>query len=100
MQTSLNSYGVEYPNFILVLFGDNRSLRFSVRSFGYAPFLYADRGIYEQEYSKKAIDITGIELMPVEPNVCLGNGEHGFECCCEECDYCLFCFPELDKKTK
>ncbi|MBQ1957130.1 MAG: hypothetical protein II365_05110, partial [Clostridia bacterium] len=68
--------------------------------FGSRTFLYADRGIYEQEYSKKAIDITGIELMPVEPNVCLGNGEHGFECYCDECDYCLFCFPELDKKTK
>ena len=38
--------------------------------------------------------------MPVEPNVCLGNGEHGFECCCDECDYCLFCFPELDKKNE
>ena len=28
-------------------------LRFSVRGFGYAPFLYAYRGIYGQEYSKK-----------------------------------------------
>jgi hypothetical protein len=30
------------------LFGDNWSLRFSVRGFGCAPFLYADRRTYEQ----------------------------------------------------
>ena len=50
---------------------------------------------------KKAIDVTGIELMPGEPTTCLGNGEQGFECCCDECDYFLRCFPEFDpKKTK
>ena len=49
---------------------------------------------------KKIIDITGIELMPGEPDVCLGNGEQGFECCCDECDYFLLCFPEFDVKIK
>ena len=42
------------------------------------------------------VDITGIELMPGEPSVCLGNGEHEGECCCDECDYYLLCFPEFD----
>ena len=47
--------------------------------------------------SKKVTDITGIELTPGEPIVCLGNGEQGFECCCDECDYFLLCFPEFDE---
>ena len=29
---------------------------------------------------QKVIDITGIELTPGDPVVCLGNGEQGFEC--------------------
>ena len=45
---------------------------------------------------KNAIDISGVELTPGEPAVCLGNGEQGFECCCDECDYFLLCFPKLD----
>ncbi|MBR6768311.1 MAG: hypothetical protein IKM34_02355 [Clostridia bacterium] len=49
---------------------------------------------------KKIIDITGIELTPGKPTVCLGNGEQGFECCCDECDYFLHCFPEFDAKSK
>ncbi|MBE6638028.1 MAG: hypothetical protein E7616_01020 [Ruminococcaceae bacterium] len=47
---------------------------------------------------KKVLDITGVELMPGEPTVCLGNGTQGFECCCDECDYFLFCFPEFHPK--
>ena len=47
---------------------------------------------------KKVIDITGIELTPGNSTVCLGNGEQGFECCCDECDYYLLCFPEFDPK--
>ena len=47
---------------------------------------------------KKVIDITGIELTPGEPDACLGNGEQGFECCCDECDYFLLCYPEFDLK--
>ena len=41
------------------------------------------------------IDPTGAKLLPGEPRICQGNGEHpGFECCCDECDYYLACFPE------
>lgn len=36
---------------------------------------------------KKTMDMTGIELTPGEPGVCLGNGNRGFECYCDECDY-------------
>ena len=53
-----------------------------------------------ENIQKKIIDITGIELMPAEPAVCLGNGEQGFECCCDECDYYLLCFSEFDPKSK
>jgi len=53
-----------------------------------------------QDIFKNVIDITGIELMPGEPTVCLGNGEQGFECCCDECDYFLRCFPEFNLKNK
>ena len=49
---------------------------------------------------KKTIDVTGVELMPEEPAVCLGNGKQGLECCCDECDYYLFCFPEFYPKSK
>ena len=45
---------------------------------------------------KKVLDITGVELTPGDPAVCLGNGEQGFECCCDECDYFLLCYPEFD----
>ena len=45
---------------------------------------------------EKIIDITGIELTPGKPTVCLGNGKQGFECCCDECDYFLLCYPEFD----
>jgi len=47
---------------------------------------------------KKVIDITGVELTPGEPTICLGNGEQGFECCCDECDYLLLCYPECYPK--
>ena len=49
---------------------------------------------------KKVIDITGVELTPGEPTVCLGNGEQGFACCCDECDYYLLCFPEIDPQNQ
>ena len=49
---------------------------------------------------KKVIDITGVELTPGEPADCLGNGEQGFECCCDECDCFLLCFPEFDSKSE
>ena len=49
---------------------------------------------------EKIMDITGIELTPGNPTVCLGNGEQGFECCCDECDYFLLCFLEFDVQIK
>ena len=47
---------------------------------------------------KTVMDISGVELTPGEPVACLGNGEQGFDCCCDECDYYLLCFPESDLK--
>ncbi|MBO5051466.1 MAG: hypothetical protein J6D31_04645 [Clostridia bacterium] len=49
---------------------------------------------------EKIIDITGIELTPENPTICLGNGEQDFECCCDGCDYFLLCFPEFDVQIK
>ncbi len=49
---------------------------------------------------EKIIDITGIELTPEKPNVCFGNVERGFECCCDGCDYFLLCFPAFNVQTK
>ena len=41
------------------------------------------------------IDPTGAILMPGDPEKCEGNGEHpDFECCCDECDHYLTCFPD------
>ena len=54
----------------------------------------------DKHIPKKVIDITFIELALGQPDVCLGNGEQGFECCCDECDYYLLCFPEFDPKNK
>ena len=48
---------------------------------------------------KKIIDITGVDLTPGEPAICLGNGAQGFECCCDGCDCFLLCFPELNPKN-
>ena len=53
-----------------------------------------------KDIPQKVIDITDIELTPGEPTSCLGNGEQGFECCCDECDYYLICFPEFDIKDE
>lgn len=45
----------------------------------------------------KEIDVSGIELTPGHPDECNGNGKHeGLECCCDECDYFLRCFPEWE----
>lgn len=53
-----------------------------------------------ENISEKVIDITGLELTPGKPAVCLGNGEQGFECCCDECDYYLLAFLNLIPKVK
>ena len=53
-----------------------------------------------KKIQEKIIDITGVELTPGNPTVCLGNGKQGFECCCDKCDYFLLCFPEFDDQIK
>ena len=53
-----------------------------------------------KDIEKKVTDISGVELTPGEPGVCLGNGEQDFECCCDECDFLLLCFPDYDTKSK
>lgn len=44
------------------------------------------------------IDPTGTPLTPsFHGKDCLGNGEHiGIECCCDECDHYLTCFPDWE----
>ena len=51
-----------------------------------------------EKFPKKVIDVTGVELTPGDRDACLGNGKQGFECCCDECDYFLLCFPEYMPK--
>ena len=66
-----------------------------------AHLFYMLMGEYmNKNIQEKIIDITGIELTPGKPTVCLGNGEQGFECCCDECDCFLLCFPEFDVQIK
>ena len=57
-------------------------------------------GYMNKNIPKKVIDITGIELTPGTPIVCLGNGEQGVECCCDECDYYLLCYSEFDPQKE
>ena len=64
-----------------------------------AHFLFINGG-YMSQNMKKIIDVTGVELTPGDPAACLGNGEQGFECCCDECDYHLLCFPTFALKNK
>lgn len=46
---------------------------------------------------KQIIDTTGTPLTPSEQGKnCFGNGEHPeYECCCDECDFFLECFPQF-----
>ena len=47
------------------------------------------------------IDITGTILIPGNLGKdCPGNGENGNECCCDECNYFLYCFPQYDWRLK
>ena len=54
----------------------------------------------KEKIEEKVFDVTGIELTPGKPTVCLGNGELGFECCCDESEFFLLCFPEFDVESK
>ena len=48
------------------------------------------------------IDPSGVPLVPGDPDNCPGNGKGNFtledgteiECCCDNCDYFLKCFPK------
>ena len=53
-----------------------------------------------KDFPKKVIDVTGVELTPGEPTVCLGSGEQGYECCCDECDYLALCIPCFDQENE
>ena len=46
------------------------------------------------------LDVTGVELIPGDHGChCPGNGTFpGIECCCDECDYMLLCFPDWEKR--
>lgn len=46
---------------------------------------------------EQIIDDNGTPLTPsLKGRKCLGNGEHPeYECCCEECNYYLRCFPDF-----
>ena len=45
------------------------------------------------------INVQSIELSPGKPDACLGSGEYEFECCCDECDFYLICFPDWQQFT-
>ena len=56
---------------------------------------------------KKIIDPTGTVLTPsLNGWRCKGNGEHKdeqgdfIECCCDECNYYLKCFPQYNPYSK
>lgn len=51
---------------------------------------------------EKIIDpCTGAELRPGDPDRCQGNGSHpDYECCCDECDHYLDCYPEWDAEKE
>ena len=43
----------------------------------------------------RIIDVTGVELTPGNLGKdCLGNGENGFEICCDECDFLMCCINQ------
>lgn len=52
------------------------------------------------------MDSTGVLLTPSERGEkCLGNGKcvdadgNEIECCCDECDYLMYCFPDNDYES-
>ena len=73
---------------------------FRCARFGWRTFCFLMGDVMSTKSQKNVLDVTGIELTPGEPAVCLGNGEQGFECCCDECDYYLLCFPRFKPENK
>ena len=59
--------------------------------------------LIEIDSGKDSVDpCTGILLIPsLHGEHCLGNGLHpGYECCCDECDYLLECFPDWEQLSE
>ena len=52
------------------------------------------------EIPKKVIDVTSVALTPGEPDACLGNGKHGFACCCDDAIAFCFAFPSMGGRMK
>ena len=52
---------------------------------------------FDEKISEEVVDVTGAILTPGNPEQCQGNGEHkDFDCCCDECDWEMLCFPEYN----
>lgn len=47
------------------------------------------------------LDPSGVKLTPsYHGQECLGNGRWiGYECCCDECDFYLECFPDAEDEA-
>lgn len=58
--------------------------------------------VYIRLGEKDVDTCTGIRFCPsFHGRDCPGNGQQqGMECCCDECDYYLICFPEMDVSQK
>lgn len=64
-----------------------------VRAKNFFAYWLADKYIEEHNQGAKKMD--KLELTPGKPDECQGNGQHpDYECCCDNCDYYLACFPE------
>lgn len=47
------------------------------------------------------VDPSGTPLAPGHPKICLGSGTFPtFECCCDNCDHYLKCFPAAGRKEE
>ena len=55
----------------------------------------------EQAYQEFLKHYQPVKLKPsYHGKDCPGNGDHEIECQCDECDYYLACFPELDVRGR
>lgn len=65
-----------------------------------AAILHAEETIANDtdDTSEIELDPSGTPLTPGHPKICLGSGAFpGFECCCDNCDFFLKCFPKSKK---
>ena len=55
----------------------------------------------QQKSHEATMELLHSNLMPGKPDECQGNGQHpDFECCCDECDYYMLCFPNWAEMYK